>query len=79
MTKCIGLPDIIKNKDHSKNNEKFKDKRKRRKYIKQNPEFINTVDEHMFKMKKILNRLMHLNIFKKMNHTQLVIKMNLYV
>lgn len=42
----------FKNKDHSKNNEKFKDKRKRRQYIKQNPEFINTVDEHMFKMKK---------------------------
>jgi hypothetical protein len=42
----------FKNKDYSNIENKFKDKKKRRQYIKQNTEFINTVDEHVSKMLK---------------------------
>ena len=42
----------FKNKDYSDTKNKFKDKKKRRQYIKQNSEFINTVDEHVAKMLK---------------------------
>lgn len=40
----------FKNKDHSNTDNKFKDKKKRRSYIKQNTEFINAVDQHVAKM-----------------------------
>lgn len=40
----------FKNKDYSNTENKFKDKQKRRKYIKQNSEFINAVDEHVNQM-----------------------------
>lgn len=42
----------FKNKDYSNAENKFKDKKKRRQYIKQNTEFINTIDEHVSKMLK---------------------------
>ena len=42
----------FKNKDYSSTENKFKDKKKRRQYIKQNTEFINIIDDHVSKMLK---------------------------